>query len=158
MRSQLSQGLLDSLATAWSRLDRARPRDPAEVPGLLTALDDWVRWAIRIDDELLGVIGPPYAARRSELPGGRPLAGIRLARSLTSRGHSIDALVFVSAGTPAVFYDVIWRRPEELPADAADSADLEEYRVHLASQPARTPASEVTTFLLNAAVANVEQT
>jgi hypothetical protein len=128
------------------------------VPDLLTALDDWVRWAIRIDDELLGAIGPSYAARRCELPGGRPLAGIRHARSLTSRGHSIDALVVVTAGEPAVFYDVIWRRPEELPADEAGGADLEAYRLHVASQPARTPASEVTTFLLNAAVADVEST
>jgi hypothetical protein len=147
--------MLDNLATAWSRLDRARPRDPAEVPALLGALDEWVRWAVRIDGELLGALGERYALSRGTRPGGRPLPGLHLAAELTCRpGHAIEALVTVSAGSPALFYDVIWRRYEELPASELQDDGVEAYRLHLAGQAARRPASEVTTFLLTAAVAD----
>ncbi|HXM58591.1 MAG TPA: hypothetical protein VOB72_24535 [Candidatus Dormibacteraeota bacterium] len=153
MRSQLSQAVLDNLAVAWSRLDRARPRREADVPDLLCALDEWVRWAVRVDDELTGALGAPYAARRAEQPRAHALGGLRHAYDLTGRlGHPIDSLVTVSAGSPAIFYDVTWRPPEELP-DAEGPADVvEAYRLHLASRPARVPASGVTTFLLSAAV------
>jgi hypothetical protein len=145
--------MLDNLATAWSRLDRARPRDQAEVPALLGALDEWVKWAVRIDGELLGALGERYASSRGTRPGGLPLPGIHLAAELTGRtGQAIDALVTVSAGSPALFYDVIWRRYEELPASEPETERVEAYRLHLAGMPARRPASEVTTFLLTAAV------
>lgn len=152
MRSRLSQGLLDNLATAWSRLDRARPRERVHVPLLLGALDEWVQWAVRIDGELLSALGARYAEQRGTRPGGQPLPGIHLAADLTCR-HAIDALVTVSAGSPAVFYDVIWRRYEELPAPELAAEGSEAYRRHLAGQAARRPASDVTTFLLTAAVA-----
>jgi hypothetical protein len=146
--------MLDNLATAWSRLDRARPRDPAEVPALLGALDEWVRWAVRIDGELLGALGDGYASRRGTRAGGQPLPGLHLAAELTGRtGHPIEALVTVSAGSPAVFYDVIWRRYEELPPSELEADGAEAYRLHLAGHAARRPASDVTTFLLTAAVA-----
>lgn len=153
MRSQLSQAVLDNLAVAWSRLDRARPRQRAEVPALLFALDEWLRWAMRVDDELAGALGAGYAARRAEHAGGRPIPGLRHAHDLTERlGHPIDALVTVSAGSPAVFFDVTWRPYEDLPRAEDATVGEEAYRLHLASLPARGPASGVTTFLLSAAV------
>lgn len=158
MRSRLSQALLDNLATAWSRLDHARPLDPAEVPTLLAALDEWVRWAVRVDVELLAAGGAEYAASRATRPGGRPLPGVHLAADLTAgTEHAIDALVTVSAGSPAVFYDAIWRRYEELPAPWLETERAEAYRLHLAGQAARRPASKVTTFLLGAAVAGIAE-
>lgn len=153
MRSRLSQGLLDNLVSAWSRLDRARPREQSEVPALLGALDEWVRWAVRIDGELLATLGQSYAESRCARPGGRPLPGIHLAADLTGR-HAITALVTVSAGWPALFYDVTWRRYEELPASPPEVEGREAYQRHLAGQAARRPASDVTTFLLGAAVAD----
>jgi hypothetical protein len=153
VRSRLSQGVLDNLVSAWSRLDRARPRDEAEVPELLGALDEWVRWAVRIDAELLCAFGESYAESREVRPGARPLPGLHLAADLTGR-HAIEALVTVSAGSPALFYDVIWRRHEELPACEHQGEGIEAYRRHLAGQAARRPASDVTTFLLGAAVAD----
>jgi hypothetical protein len=153
VRSRLSQGLLDNLVSAWSRLDRARPREQAEVPALLAALDEWVRWAVRVDGELLSTFGAPYAESRETRPGGRPLPGLHLAADLTGR-HAIEALVTVSAGDAALFYDVIWRRYEELPPSERPGGGTEAYRRHLAGQAARRPASDVTTFLLGAAVAD----
>jgi hypothetical protein len=154
VRGHLSQALLDNLAIAWSRLDDARPREPADVPTLLIALDEWVRWAVRIDVELLAALGDEYATSRAARPGGRPLPGLHLAAALSERtGHAIDTLVTVSAGSPAVFYDAVWRRYEELPAAEPGTERVEAYRLHLAGQAARRPASAVTTFLLRAAVA-----
>jgi hypothetical protein len=153
VRSRLSQALLDNLATAWSRLDHARPRDPAEVPVLLGALNEWVEWAVRLDGELLSVLGEPYAESRATRPGGRPLPGLHLAADLTGR-HTIDALVTVRAGGSALLYDVVWRQYEELPASGLAAEGSQAYRLHLAGQAARRLASEVTTFLLGAAVAD----
>jgi len=156
VRGRVSQALLDNLATAWSRLDQARPLDPADVSALMAALDEWVRWAVRIDRELLAVLGSEFAAGRRSLPGGQPLPGLHLAADLVARtGHPIDALVTVSAGAPALFYDVVWKRYEELPSSELRAEGVEAYRLHLAGQAARRPASEVTTFLLGAAVAGV---
>jgi hypothetical protein len=158
VRSRLSQALLDNLATAWSRLDDARPLDPADVPTLLFALDEWVRWAVRIDLELLAALGDEYATSRVTRPGGLPLPALHLAADLTERtGHPIGALVTVSAGSPAVFYDAVWRRYEELPASELETERADAYRLHLAGQAARRPASEVTTFLLGAAVAGAAE-
>ena len=155
VRSRLSQALLDNLAIAWSSLDRARPRQEADVPGLLFALEEWVRWAMRVDDELTSALGAGYVVARAHQPGGRPIAGLRHAHDLVERrGHPIDTLVTVSAGSPALFYDVTWRRYEELPAPGSEVDGEEAYRLHLARQPARMPASHVTTFLLTAAVAD----
>jgi hypothetical protein len=154
VRSRLSQALLDNLAIAWSRFDRARPRHPDEVPGLLLALDEWMRWAVRIDDELLGALGAGYATSRETHPGGRSIPGLRHAFHLTEQeGHSLDLLVTVTPGSPALFYDVVWRTYEELPAPDGDPEGAQAYRQHLASLPARTPASDVTTFLLSTSVA-----
>lgn len=153
VRSRLSQALLDNLAIAWSSLDRARPHQETGVPRLLFALEEWVRWAMRVDDELESALGAGYVEARCRQPGGPPIAGVRHAHELVERfGHPIDMLVTVSAGSPAVFYDVTWRRFEELPAPGAAVQGEDAYRVHLARQPARMPASAVTTFLLNAAV------
>jgi hypothetical protein len=153
VRSQLSQAILDNLAVAWSRLDRARPRQRSEVPGLLFALDEWLRWAVRVDAELAGALGGAYAQRRAEPGGGRPLPGLRHVYDLTERlGHPIDALVTVSAGSPAVFFDVRWRPYEDMPQVGDGDGGEHAYRMHLASLPARATASDVTTFLLSAAV------
>ena len=158
VRGRLSQALLDNLATAWSRLDHARPLDPAGVPTLLGALDEWVRWAVRIDVELLAAFGDEYATSRATRPGGLPLPGLHLAADLTERtGQAIDALVTVSAGSPVVSYDAVWRRYEELPSSELDTEGVEAYRRHLAGQAARRPASDVTTFLLGAAVAGAAE-
>jgi len=158
VRGRLSQALLDNLATAWSRLDHARPLDPAGVPTLLGALDEWVRWAVRIDVELFATLGDEYATSRTTRPGGLPLPGLHLAAELTERtGHAIDALVTVTAGSPAVFYDAVWRRYEELPAPELETERAQAYRLHMAGQAARRPASEVTTFLLGAAVAGAAE-
>jgi hypothetical protein len=155
VRSRLSQALLDNLAVAWSQFDRARPRHPDEVPSLLLALNEWMRWAVRIDDELLGALGHDYVTSRETHPGGRAIPGLRHAFHLTERqGHPIDLLVTISPGTPALFYDVVWRRYEDLPAPEGDGDGAQAYRLHLASQPARTPASDVTTFLLSTSVAS----
>lgn len=153
MRSQLSQAILDSLAMAWSRLDRARPARTTGVPGLLSALDEWVRWAVRVDDELTEAVGGSYATRRAEQPGGAPLSGLRHVHHLTQDlGHPIEALVTVSAGSPPIFFDVTWRPFEELPPASVVIDGEAAYRQHLASRPARMPASNVTTFLLSIAV------
>lgn len=155
MRSRLSQALLDNLAIAWSSLDRARPRQEADVPRLLFALEEWVRWAMRVDGELEGALGSGYVEARCRRPGGRAIGGLRHAHDLVELyGHPIDALVTVSAGSPAIFYDVTWRRYEELPAPVCVVSGENAYRAHLARQPARMPASAVTTFLLNASVAD----
>jgi hypothetical protein len=157
VRSRLSQALLDNLAMAWSQLDRARPRHHEEVPGLLRALDEWMRWAMRVDDELLGALGAAYATTREVHPGGLPIPGVRHAYDLTERqGHSLDMLVTVTAGSPAILYEVVWRRYEELPLPDGDTEGGEAYRLHLASQPARTSAAQVTTFLLSSSVASGE--
>jgi hypothetical protein len=154
VRGRLSQALLDNLAMAWSRFDRARPREEEDVPTLLLALEEWMRWALRIDEELHDALGLPYASRREVHPGGQSISGLRHAFDLTwRRGHPLDALVTVSPGSPALFYDVVWRSYEELPAPDGEADGALAYREHLASQPARTPASAVTTFLLTAAVA-----
>ena len=153
VRSRLSQAMLDNLAVAWSRLDRARPRDEADVPLLLFALDEWMRWAVRIDNELAGALGSRYLVERDGRPGGRPIPGLRHAFELTDRhGHPIQDLVTISAGSPALFYDVMWRRYEELPAPSETPEGEQAYRRHLARQTARTAASEMTTFLLTTAV------
>jgi hypothetical protein len=150
--------MLDNLVVAWSQLDRARPPQESGVPKLLHALDEWLRWAVRIDDELLAVVGRHYAAARCEREGGRTILAHRHAFTLTDRhGHPMEALVTVSAGSPTIFYDVRWRPYEELPAPGADAPTAEAYRRHLASQPARTRASELTTFLLGAAVEDSDQ-
>jgi hypothetical protein len=91
---------------------------------------------------------------RETATGGRPLPGLHLAADLAGR-HAIDALVTVSAGTPDVLYDVVWRRYEELPLADLTAEGGEAYRLHLAGQAARRPASDVTTFLLTAAAAEV---
>ena len=150
----LPQALLDNLAIAWSRLDRARPRDHAGVPSLLLALDEWLRWALRVDEELASALGPAYLAARPQRPGGQVIDGLRAAHDLVERrGHPLDDLVTVSAGSPALFYDATWKPWEDLPpGSAAAAADAERaYREHLAGQHARRPASQVTTFLLTAA-------
>lgn len=150
----LSQALLDNLAIAWSRLDRARPREPSGVPSLLLALDEWMRWAVRMDDELAAAVGAAYVDARPLEPGGLAIDGLRAAFDLVERlGHPIDALVTVSAGEPAVFFDATWKSWDELPrADRVPGAAAEgAYRRHLAGQHARGAASEVTTFLLTAA-------
>jgi len=153
VRSRLSQAILDNLAMAWSRLDRARPPRDTEVPSLLSALDEWVRWAVRVDDELAAAVGSSYATRRSERRGGLPIAGLRHVQHLTQElGHPIDALVTVSAGSPAIFYDVTWALYEALPRSEIPTGGEDAYRRHLAGQPARMPASDVTTFLLSVAV------
>jgi len=158
VRSQLSQAILDSLAMAWSRLDRARPPRTTGVPGLLSALDEWVRWAMRVDDELTEGVGASYATRRAEQPGGAPLAGLRHVHHLTQdMGHPIEALVTVSAGSPAIFYDVAWRAFEDLPRPSVVTGGEAAYRQHLAGRPARMPAASVTTFLLSIAVEDDDQ-
>jgi hypothetical protein len=145
--------MLDNLAMAWSQLDRARPPREAGVPALLHALDEWVRWAVRVDDGLLVAVGGRYAAARTELEGGRTIPAIRHAFDLTDRhGHPIEALVTVSAGSPTIFFDVWWRPYEELPPPAAEEPAADSFRRHLAGQAARVRASELTTFLLTAAV------
>jgi hypothetical protein len=154
VRCRLSQALLDNLAIAWSSLDRARPRHESDVPRLLFVLEEWVRWAVRVDDELAAALGIGYVTARGTHAGGPPIAGVRHAHDLVAlHGHAMDALVTVSAGEPALFYDVTWRRYEELPARGTEVDGEEAYRAHLATQPARMPASAVTTFLLTAAVA-----
>jgi hypothetical protein len=153
VRSRLSQALLDNLAMAWSRLDRARPQRQEEVPSLLVALDEWMHWAVRIDEELTGALGAAYMSARCERPGGRPIPGLRHAFALARRqGRPLESLVIVTPGSPAVFYDVLWKRYEELPEPEPDPEGEQAYRLHLAAQPARTPASEVTTFLLTTSV------
>jgi hypothetical protein len=92
------------------------------------------------------------ASRRTARQAGIRV-GLHLAADLTGR-HAIEALVTVSAGSPALFYDVIWRRYEELPACEHQGEAARRYRRHLAGQAARRPASDVTTFLLGAAVAD----
>jgi hypothetical protein len=149
----LSQSLLDSLAIAWSRLDRARPRDRGGVPGLLLALDEWLRWAVRVDGELEAAMGWAYLAARPQREGGAVMAGLRAAHHLVEQqGHPIDDLVTISAGSPALFYDATWKPWDDLPALRTEAGDAEDaYRRHLGGQPARGPASRVTTFLLTAA-------
>ena len=153
VRSRVSQALLDNLAVAWSTLDRARPREETGVPALMEALDTWMRWAMRIDEELVDALGPDYTTARRERAGGRPIPGLRHAHELTERGgHPLGQLVTVSAGSPPLFYDAIWKRYEELPSPQDDPGAAQAYREHLASRPARRPAAEVTTFLLTWAV------
>src|SRR5205085_1837296 len=118
--------LLDNLAAAWSHLDRARPRRQSEVPLLLLALEEWVRWALRVEDELDGLFGAAYPALRAERAGGPTLPGLRLIADLTERGgHPIAPLVVVTAGLPAIFYEVIWKAYADLPQRPEEPLGLE---------------------------------
>jgi hypothetical protein len=152
VRIRLSQALLDNLAIAWSRLDRARPREVSGVPTLLFALDEWMRWAVRMDDELTSALGASYVESRCRRRGGPAIRGLRHPFTLKEQlGHPLDALVTISAGSPAVFYDLTWKPYVELPPAAGDPEAEQAYRQHLDGQPARVAASEVTTFLLTIA-------
>src|SRR5439155_26713894 len=129
------------------------PPHATGVAGLLSALDEWVRWAVRVDDELTEAVGDSYPRRRAEQPGGPALPGLRHVHHLRQDlGHPIESLVTVSAGSPAIFYDVAWRPFEELPPASIVTDGEAAYRRHLSGRPARMPASNVTTFLLSIAV------
>jgi hypothetical protein len=156
MWSGLSQGLLDELASAWLRLDQARPTTVGDVPRLLQALTDWMRWAIRIEDELLYGMEVSYLTHRAATAGSAALPGLRHAHELVEQGgSSLEELVTISAGSPPHYLDAIWRGFDELPrpvenapAPSGESA----YRLHLEGVAARVPAAHMTRFLLHTAL------
>jgi hypothetical protein len=153
MWSGLPQDLLDELASAWLRLDGAKPTAFEDVPHLLEALTEWMRWAIRVEDEVLGILAVSYLTHRAVAEGGAALPGLRHAHELVrGGGHSVDELVTVSAASPPTYLDVMWRQFDELPRPAEDApapAGESAYRLHLEGLAARVPAADVTRFLLH---------
>jgi hypothetical protein len=151
-----SQNLLDELAGAWSRLDRARPVAVEDTPQLLRALADWIRWAIRVEDELEAALGLSYLARRAAVPGGGPLPGLRHVHGLMADdGRAVAELVTISAGSPPTYHDATWRPFDQLPEPLGSPPALNEesaYRLHLEGTAARVPAADMTRFLLDTAL------
>jgi hypothetical protein len=152
----LSQDLLDELAGAWSRLDRARPVAVEDTPQLLQALADWIRLAVRVEDELQTTLGLPYLASRAAVPGGAALPGLRHVHGLMANdGRAVVELVTVSAGSPPTYHDATWRPFDQLPEPLGGPPALSEesaYRLHLEGTAARVLAADMTRFLLDTAL------
>jgi hypothetical protein len=156
VNAPVPQAALDRLAASWSRLDRARPAERAEIPLAVAALADWLACTLAVDEELTTSLGSTYLIARSEEAGGVALPGLRFVVWFLELGYELDQVVFAGTGSPHVFWELFWRPEEELPPHPASRrpADQREaYRHHLASSEVRTPAARMTTFLLSMAVA-----
>ncbi len=155
MTSPLTQAALDRLASSWSRLDRARPVERADVPRAVTALEDWMVCALVVDEGLAALLGAAYLVARVEEPGGVALPGLRFVAWLVELGHPLDRVVFAATGSPHVFWELFWRPEADLPPhpnEDSAAAQREAYHVYLAGREVRTPAARMTTFLLSMAV------
>jgi hypothetical protein len=151
-----SQDLLDELAGAWSRLDRARPAAVEDSPLLLQALADWIRWAVLVEDELQANRGLSYLARRAAVPGGGALPGLRHVHGLMADdGRAVAELVIIGHGSPPTYHDAKWRPFDQLPEALGGPPALSEeaaYRLHLEGMAARVVAADMTRFLLDTAL------
>lgn len=156
MRSWLSQELLDGLARAWSRLDRARPVRQEDAHHVTDALAEWLERTVRFEDELRATMGGSYLVHSADSTVAGALPGLRLVHALMEGGgHRVSDFVTVSSGSPPTYHDALWLPWAHLPQirEAAGSpAGEAAYRQHLAGLAARLSAAEVTRFLLDAAL------
>jgi hypothetical protein len=157
MTSHLPQAALDRLASSWSRLDQARPRERARVPLAIRTLSEWMACALVVDDDLSAFLGGAYLAARAEERGGPQLLGLRYAARFLDGGHPLEQIVLAGTGSPHLFWELYWRPDHDLPAHLAARSAVDQhqeaYRLHLAGREVRTPAASMTTFLLSMAVA-----
>lgn len=151
MPRAITQETLDDFVTAWSRLDRARPQTRTEVPTAVEALADWLRHAIELDELLVAILGLAYEQARSDRAEGQALVGLRHIWTLLEE-HPLIELVMATPGRQALFWELYWSPFPALPRQQLDRRVPEQeeaFQRHLEGRAVRTPASDMTTFLLS---------
>jgi hypothetical protein len=147
----VSQQVLDELASAWSRLDRARPREPAGVAPAMHVVYHWVTCALAVDGLLFTILSGVYAATRAEESCGPALLALRWVWEVVEGEASMDALLSPASGPEHSFWELYWRPLADLRLDLLPAEGRDHYGRHLAGRPVRTPASAITSFLLTTA-------